>query len=336
MNLFDRREKWAACYTWQHLTFGIHSTQRSEAINSSVAQWCRKTSMLTELYDKLAYLAQTQAINSDSRYVRELWKKSVRTTMEEFAVLREIENMVTPKAFELMKSQASLFPKYHVSPYDMVKDGYYVMHDSKKGANSSAINAMDEHESVNITYLTKAKKDEIACLDEGFSEFTTVSFVEANLKTCTCQYSRNYGLPCRHQFAVAYFCGLKAVTIDFVHEFWWKVDDAENNLSSNNKNLYDDSMKGTTIALSNNDRFEFLKKMCLPACEVASQKMSLFYSLSTTIDNWTKIHCLGSNNSDSNKNFIANPNLPNSFGNQKRKRPLFGPTSAKSKKKSYS
>ena len=244
--------------------------------------------MLTELYDKLAYLAQTQAINSDSHYVRELWKKSVRTTMEEFAVLREIENMVTPKAFELMKSQASLFPKYHVSPYDMVKDRYDVMHDSKKGANSSAVNAMDDHESVNITYLTKAKKDEIACLDEGFLEFTTVSFVEASLKTSTCQYSRNYGLLCRHQFAVAYFCGLKAVTIDFVHEFWWKVDDAENNLSSNNKNLYDDSMKGTTIALSNNDRFEFLKKMCLPACEVASQKMSLFYSLSTTIDNWTK------------------------------------------------
>ena len=42
--------------------------------------------MLTELYDKLAYLAKTQAINSDSRYVRELWKKSVRTTMKEFAV----------------------------------------------------------------------------------------------------------------------------------------------------------------------------------------------------------------------------------------------------------
>ena len=279
MNLFDCREKWAACYTWQHLTFGIHSTQRSEAINSSVAQWCRKTSMLTELYNKLAYLAQTQAINSNSRYVRELWKKSVRTTMEEFAVLQEIENMVTPKAFELMKSQASLFPKYHVSPYDMVKDRYYVMHDSKKGAKSSAINAMDDHESVNITYLTKAKKDEIACLDEGFSEFTTVSFVEASLKTCTCQYSRNYGLPCRHQFAVAYFCGLKAVTIDFIDEFWWKVDDAENKLLSNNKKLCDYSMKGTTIALSNNDRFEFLKKMCLPACEVASQKMSFLFSI---------------------------------------------------------
>ena len=336
INLFDRREKWAACYTWQHLTYGIHSTQRSEAINSSIAQWCRKTSILTELYNKLAYLAQTQAINSDSRYVRELWKKSVRTTVEEFAILRDIEKMVTPKAFELMKSQASLFPKYHISPYDMVKDGYYVMHDSKKVAHSSAVNAIDDHESVNITYLTKAKKDEIACLDKGISEFTTVSFVESSLKTCTCQYSRNYGLPCRHQFAVAYFCGLKSFTIDFVDEFWWKVDDAENKLLANNNNSCNDSMKGTTIAISNNDRFEFLKKMCLPACEVASQKMSLFYSLSTTIDNWTKIHCTASNDLDFKNNLTPNPNLPNSFGNQKRKRPLFGPTSATSKKKSYS
>ena len=276
MSLFDRREKWAACYTWQHLTFGIHSTQRSEAINSSISQWCTKTSMLTELYNKLAYLAQTQAINSESRFVRELWKQSVGRTMEEFAILRDIKNKVTPKAFELMKNQASLLPKYHVSPYDIVKNGYYVMHDSKKGAKINAVNGNDDQVSVNISYLTKEKKDEIARLDEGFSEFTTVSFVEANLKTCTCQYSKNYGLPCRHQLAVTYVCGLKAVPIDFVDEFWWKVDDTKDQLPSNNTNLCPDSIKGSTFALSNNDRFEFLKKMCLPACEVASKKCLYF------------------------------------------------------------
>ena len=95
-------------------------------------------------------------------------EKSVGTTLEEFAFLRDIENKVTPKAFELMKSQASLFPKYHVSPYGIVKDRYYVMYDSKKGPKSYDINTMRDHESVNITYVTKGKKYEIASLDEGF------------------------------------------------------------------------------------------------------------------------------------------------------------------------
>ena len=106
------------------------------------------------------------------------------------------------------------------------------------GAAGTIFQARKKNYGINLRVNRKAKKDEIACLDEGILEFTTVSFVESSLKTCTCQYSRNYGLPCRHQFAVAYFCGLKSFTIDFVDEFWWKVDDAENNFLANNNNLW--------------------------------------------------------------------------------------------------
>ena len=58
-------------------------------------------------------------------------KKSVTTAPEEYTLLREIENLITPKAFELIKNQASLFPRYQVSSYDFIK-GYYVMYQSCK------------------------------------------------------------------------------------------------------------------------------------------------------------------------------------------------------------
>ena len=165
----------------------------------------------------MAFLAQTQAVNSDTRYICELWKKSVMSTSKEYALLREIENQVTPKAFELIKNQASLFPKYHVSPFDVTKEGYYVKHHSTKGPNNN--NMLTVSDGGNITYVAKETRIQIACLDKGLSEFTTVRFADASLKTCSCQYSQNYGLPCSHQVTDAYFCGLKSIPVVFVDEF---------------------------------------------------------------------------------------------------------------------
>ena len=66
----------------------------------------------------------------------------------------------------------------------------------------------------NISYVSKEKREEIASLDERLTDFSSVSFVNVTLKTCTCQYSWNYGLPCWHQFDVAFSYGLGSITID--------------------------------------------------------------------------------------------------------------------------
>ena len=34
--------QWAACYTWKHKPYGIHSTQRSEATNSAIATFAER------------------------------------------------------------------------------------------------------------------------------------------------------------------------------------------------------------------------------------------------------------------------------------------------------
>ena len=83
--VYNQREQWAACFTWRHLMYGIHSTQRSEAIHSSIACWCSKTNMLVELYMKLSFLAKTQSMISATQYVQELWKQSVNTVPGDFA-----------------------------------------------------------------------------------------------------------------------------------------------------------------------------------------------------------------------------------------------------------
>jgi hypothetical protein len=65
-NLKKRKEQWAACFTWQHVTFGVHSTQRAEAIHSAIAQFCYKGSTIDKLARDMDQMTNQQRIKSES------------------------------------------------------------------------------------------------------------------------------------------------------------------------------------------------------------------------------------------------------------------------------
>jgi hypothetical protein len=60
----SKTTKWAQCHTWAHTTFGIHSTQRAESMNSSVSQFCKKTSLATDLIKDLDAMSDNQLLLS--------------------------------------------------------------------------------------------------------------------------------------------------------------------------------------------------------------------------------------------------------------------------------
>jgi hypothetical protein len=51
--LGERADKFAACFVYDYETFHIFSTQRSEAIHSTIQTWCRASSLLTDLVKNL-------------------------------------------------------------------------------------------------------------------------------------------------------------------------------------------------------------------------------------------------------------------------------------------
>ena len=61
-NLGTRASKWAARWTWQKLTLGIHSTQRAEALHSAFSHIIRNSDNLATLFDKLERFEDNQAI----------------------------------------------------------------------------------------------------------------------------------------------------------------------------------------------------------------------------------------------------------------------------------
>ena len=63
--LASRKHKWAACFTWEHRTYGIHSTQRAEAMHSAIAVFCSKQHTILEIVTRLEQMAEEQALKSE-------------------------------------------------------------------------------------------------------------------------------------------------------------------------------------------------------------------------------------------------------------------------------
>ena len=62
-SLRSRKHAWAGCYTWQHCTYGIHSTQRAESMHRVIADFCRKTHTIGEIARHLETLAENKQLN---------------------------------------------------------------------------------------------------------------------------------------------------------------------------------------------------------------------------------------------------------------------------------
>ena len=57
--------KWAGCFTWSFLTYGLHSTQRAEAINSSIDTFCNKFSTILRIALDLEQMAEVHSYKSE-------------------------------------------------------------------------------------------------------------------------------------------------------------------------------------------------------------------------------------------------------------------------------
>ena len=63
-NLVDKKEKWTAVHVCKDLNFGIASTQRVEAMNSAIAQFCKKKMNIQDIYDRMTLLSEVHEMKS--------------------------------------------------------------------------------------------------------------------------------------------------------------------------------------------------------------------------------------------------------------------------------
>jgi len=187
--LHERRKQWAARFTWQTLTLGIHSTQRGEAVHSSLSRWCTSSMRLIDLIDKLDRSAEdvdTRAATRETQRSLRLLKPTQSLTTA--PIIASAASIATPYAVSLMEAQRLQSVQYVVKP----------------GAGGSFLVDRVCANSATPTAGQQSVEEQAADASDGVGGSPAFSTARsASLSDCSCQGPTSSGLPCRHIFAVA-------------------------------------------------------------------------------------------------------------------------------------
>jgi MULE transposase domain/SWIM zinc finger len=206
-NLKDLAPKWAACYTWQQKTYGIHSTQRAEAVNSAIATFCKKTSTIVLITTDLEQLAETQRLESEVEEIRK-------------TIYRDVSDKdLSPLATFLVQG---LHPWAKRNVVGQVEQQVHYQCNLVPGG-TRGIFSVKRIGAEPATFSSKIdQRDLERAIDHGVakSSFTTH---QTSIYSCSCQYEKCYGgLPCRHRAAVAQQLGPDQwqPLRESIHAFW--------------------------------------------------------------------------------------------------------------------
>ena len=111
-NLGERSKQWAARFVFQHCTFGMHSSQRSEAIHSAIKKNVTKANHLL-----VACIQAMEEYNTDARCrhaveAEILRLKTKRQAIHSCAAVQSLQDILTPYAFKLVLIQQELLLQY--------------------------------------------------------------------------------------------------------------------------------------------------------------------------------------------------------------------------------
>ena len=220
----DRKEQWAARWTWEHLTLGVHSTQRAEAVHSAIKHFLTSHTLLVDLATKIENYRNTVADRSEGIATRQALKQaSFRTGRH--PTLEHLNNRISPFALSLMQSQISLCLQYTVSKdskeiSEPINDNtiYTVRHNSHLESQNDLTN--ETGESNRDESIMKINFDDIHKSDLGLNQ-TTNTTRRTTITSCTCLYHSCYGLPCRHMLRVYLNEQLNYVPEGVVASIWY-------------------------------------------------------------------------------------------------------------------
>ena len=206
-SLFGRREQWMAHYTWNVVTWGIHSTQRAESIHSAIkSERSLANSKLVVLTDALLQY------NVKSRDTRSL--DSARLAMRQLSANSTVSPLIaawrtrlTPAAYEILLAQAEQALQYTAT---------IIHHDDQEDGDMSTHVAQPVDDDVwRVTYngsmsarpspfsLVLNADGKVSTWQSnedfglGVTDFKRAGHLTSKI-ACSCKFPCSFRLPCRH------------------------------------------------------------------------------------------------------------------------------------------
>lgn len=191
------KEQWVGRYTWGHRTYGVHSTQRAEAIHASISRFCSKSSTILKITLFLEALAEEQELKSHMEGIRRRYAK-VGQTGQLFDLACDLADKLTGYAYDIVEGQAMQLLNYSAELKHQHDTQTFSVSSRKKVQNVP----FDKSSCAEVDYGSPLLHHERDCL--------------TSLNYCTCQFTSCWGLPCRHMFCVAYKLGVQKGSVSAI------------------------------------------------------------------------------------------------------------------------
>lgn len=187
--LLCKKSKWAAAYTWNVFTAGVHATQRVESMFGVVKRILPPNSTLMHLQTKLDTHVDSQLFRDALSVERRALKnKAVAEALPQ--VLVSMRRYVSEYAFELILAQYFQFVTYDVT--------VQTSDDGRIKYNVTRQHPLPLPELCEEDDEGKAKV-KLSLTDLGLADVFATHTVSR--WDCTCKYMKAYGVPCRHWWA---------------------------------------------------------------------------------------------------------------------------------------
>ena len=205
--LGGRATQFAYCFTWDICTFGLHATQRAEAMQASLKRVLSRSSSLVALLDAVELYNRTSQQRRDVvEYRRAFRHLNMSRAAPPF--IAALQPLITPFAYNLVLSQFQQALQYH--------------------DNDNAVVRSTPASEMPRIYDADGEVQGFECdVDCGV---TDSSPRYATCDDCSCQWSKNIGgLPCRHILFRLMYANMQGTTspydITLINTKWLMLSD---------------------------------------------------------------------------------------------------------------
>ena len=198
-SLYQRRVQWAACFTWINTTWGLNSTQRSEAIHSAIKK--RRSMANYQLTRLVTYLIDYNCTARDRKAVDQVRKAicqlhNLQMLPKEVKLLGPgTDPKLTAYGFDLLVAQSSQALNYDVEEVEgRVMNGCQVYKVTYNCSKSATIDLNYNEDGVPKSYHDPN--------DFGLSDNPAVKWHLTTANDCSCQLLTALRMICRHMMSV--------------------------------------------------------------------------------------------------------------------------------------
>lgn len=212
--LKDKKERWAARYTWQFFTAGVHSTQRAESVHSNIKRFLGATSLLVVLADSLMKHSENIDDQAALKTARSALIATSKSMQRDMPAVAAVSGAISTHAMEVLRAQQAQHIAYKLAgPFQA------------PGASTFWTVVLDDTaRNKSVVSLQNQIAEDYGLPVPGHGSATTHV---VTWTSCSCQFPTCWGMPCRHMLRLYMQAGVTTIPAGVIRQRWVNISPEE-------------------------------------------------------------------------------------------------------------